>query len=96
MPLSVIVKPMDRFTSLEEIQTPRLSLNADPSCWQADGSNKSINCKQAAGQQPFTQHTAGDSKCGVPSLSFIDGLPAASRYLVWGMEVFFIRPNFQL
>ena len=26
---------MDRFTSLEEIQTPRLSLNADPSCWQA-------------------------------------------------------------
>ena len=77
-------------------QAPRLSLNADPSCWQADGSNKSINCKQAAGQQPFTQHTAGDSKCGVPSLSFIDGLPAASRYLVWGMEVFFIRPNFQL
>ena len=81
----------------EEIQTPpSLALNADPSCWQADGSNKSINCKQAAGQQPFTQHTAGDSKCGVPSLSFIDGLPAASRYLVWGMEVFFVRPNFQL
>ena len=35
-------------------------------------------------------------QCGGPSLSFIDGLPAASRYLVWGMEVFFIRPNFQL
>ena len=84
----------------EEIQTPSLSLNADPSCWQAAADQRMA----ATNQLTVSRQPANN-----PSHSIQPGSAAEeyllyhllmeyhqSRYFVWGMEVFFIRPNFQL
>ena len=64
----------------EEIQTPSLSLNADPSCWQAAADQRMAATNQlTVSRQPANNPSlniqpgsaAEDGKCGVDSAFFI-------------------------
>ena len=84
----------------EEIQTPSLSLNADPSCWQAAADQRMAATNQlTVSRQPANNplHNIQPRMVNVACLLYHLLMEyQQSRYFVWGMEVFFIRPNFQL
>ena len=82
----------------EEIQTLSLSLNADPSCWQAAADQRMAATNQlTVSRQPANNPShniqrgsaAEDGKCGVPSLSFIDGIPPKQIFCLGYGSIFY-------